>query len=98
MVRIPALALAAVLVAVSLPAAAQGANRCAHHGPGFVDVPGTSTCVKVSGSTAAVAEFGRGGARTGTGASAAADARATTGAGEVRAYVRMRAGQGFVPR
>ena len=48
---LPGLAAAAVAAEAPKKKAPKAAvNPCAHYGANFVQVPGTSTCVKVSGS------------------------------------------------
>jgi hypothetical protein len=90
---------AAALLALAPPAVAQPApalNPCSYRGAGFVEVPGTATCVKVSGST--VAEVGAGkrsAIRSGVGGTASVDARTDTEIGPVRGFVRLKTGQGI---
>ncbi len=67
-------------------------------GPGFVAVPGSDTCLRLSGRVAAGATVGRhqpAGSGAGTGAEGrlSIDARTATEAGPVRAFVRLGAGQ-----
>jgi hypothetical protein len=70
---------------------------CPQHGPGFVQVPGTATCIRLGGRVAT--EYGasarrtsRGSSAFGTGAQVSADTRTETPYGPLRGYVRMRAG------
>jgi hypothetical protein len=78
------------------------AQACPQYGQGFVQVPGTSTCIRISGRIRAdyvvtsrrrtksrdqIAGFAPSGAL-------AADVRTETSAGPLRAYVRTRAGGG----
>lgn len=77
---------------------------CPRHGPGFVQAPGTTTCVRIGGRV--TTEYGASARRIdrdrivgfGTSASVALDARTDTDYGPVRTYLRMRAGQGPGPR
>jgi hypothetical protein len=89
--------LAAPFLALATPAFAEPAaapNPCSYRGQGFVEVPGTATCVKVSGS--AVAEVGAGSrtTRSRVGGTVSADVRSETAMGQVRGYVRLKTGQG----
>lgn len=103
--RTSALALAGAL-ALSGPAfaldrtPADPVRSCPSSGPGFLEVPGTSTCIRVSGR---IVTDVTGGTRRvsredvvglGASGSVALDARTNTEYGPVRGYVRMRAGQG----
>ena len=75
-------------------------NPCAAHGAGFAPVPGTDTCVRVSGRVRGEVDAGSkrsiGGGRSG--ASLNAEARAAldahTEAGPLRTVVRVRARRG----
>jgi hypothetical protein len=77
-------------------------NLCAAHGAGFAPVPGTDTCVRVSGRVRGEADAGskrsigggRNGASLNTEARAALDARTDTEAGPLRTVVRVRARRG----
>jgi hypothetical protein len=79
-------------------------RACPQHGPGFVQVPGSTTCVKVGGRV--VAETTLGARRisrdqiAGFGASGrvSLDARTDTPYGPVRGYVRLKAGDGLTRR
>jgi hypothetical protein len=106
----PAMRLALValtLVAAASPAAAtepwavpETARACPQHGPGFVQLPGSTTCVKIGGRV--VAETTTGSRRiardqiAGFGASGrvSLDARTETPYGPVRSYIRVKAGDG----
>jgi len=76
--------------ALAEPAAADGA--CAHKGDGFVQVPGTMTCVKVAGRAVAEADAAGGGrgSRMRAGGTVSMDVRSDTGLGPVRGFVRLR--------
>ena len=97
------LILAAPVLAAERPSAARP-NACAHHGPGFAPVPGTDTCVRVSGRVRSEVDVGSarsiggygggGGARLNAEARAALDARTETDAGPLRTVVRVRARRG----
>ena len=75
-------------------------RACPQHGPGFVQVPGSATCLKVGGRVVAETTVGaRRIARdqiAGFGASGrvSVDARTDTAYGPVRTYMRVRAGDG----
>jgi hypothetical protein len=75
------------------------ARACPQHGPGFVQVPGSDTCVRIGGRVAAEATAGsRRIARdqiAGFGASGSVtlDTRTNTEMGPVRTYFRVRAGE-----
>ena len=90
--------LAAPFLALATPAFAEPAaapNPCSYRGQGFVEVPGTATCVKVSGSTVAEAGAGkRSTTRSRVGCTESVDVRADTELGPVRGFVRLKAGQG----
>jgi hypothetical protein len=99
-----ALILAAPAIAAERPSAAVRPKTCAHHGPGFAPIPGTDTCVRVSGrvrsevdvgSARSIGGYGGGnGARLNAEARAALDARTETDAGPLRTVVRVRARRG----
>ncbi|MBD0273793.1 MAG: porin [Acetobacteraceae bacterium] len=80
--------------AVAEPAAADAA--CAHKGRGFVQVPGTMTCVKVAGRAVAEADVAGGGhaRRMRTGGTVSMDVRSDTTLGPVRGFVRLRVREG----
>lgn len=87
----------ACLAALTAPARAEPAatpDPCSHRGPGFVAVPGTATCVKVSGTAVAGANAGRRATRTRTGGSVAVDVRTDTEAGPLRGFVRLKTSEG----
>ena len=69
---------------------------CAHKGRGFVQVPGTMTCVKVAGRAVAEADAagGGGGARIRAGGTVSMDVRTDTALGPVRGFVRFRVREG----
>lgn len=77
-------------------------NPCAAHGAGFAPVPGTDTCVRVSGRVRGDVDagskrsigLGRNGAGLNAEARAALDARTDTDAGPLRTVVRVRARRG----
>lgn len=80
-----------------LPAMGRAKAACPS-GAGFVAVPGTDTCLRLSGRVAAGGTVGRRGsvephAVPGAEGRLSIDARTTTEAGPVRAFVRMGAGQ-----
>ena len=100
-------ALAATLLAGGgLPARAldrkpapEFSSACAGYGPGFQVVPGTRTCVRVSGRVRS--EVQAGSTRTGVDrarmnaeARMSVDARSETDYGPLRTYVRVRAKRG----
>lgn len=65
---------------------------CARHGPGFVAVAGSSTCVRLSGRVGAESTIVRGGAPDSSGgfnARVSVDARTETSLGPVRTFVRV---------
>lgn len=76
------------------PAAADAA--CAHRGRGFVQVPGTMTCVKIAGRAVAEADASSGGrgTRMRTGGTVSMDVRSDTALGPVRGFVRLRVREG----
>ena len=82
---------------------AEPARSCPQHGPGFVEIPGTSTCIRIGGrarseygaSTRRVRRDDIGGFRSG--AQVSADVRTETDYGPARAFVRMRASTGALP-
>lgn len=101
-----ALALAALLAALAAGGASakerprpvdhDSMSECPEYGRGFVKVPGTSTCIRISGrvrmdQTIASRRTYHGFAPAG---SIAADVRTQTDAGPARGYVRLRAGGG----
>ncbi|MHB2205184.1 porin [Methylobacterium sp. CM6257] len=86
------LAVPALAVDLQKMPATPGPVPCPSKGPGFVRMPGTDSCIRVSGRVAAGMDL-----RTGYGAAAAPtvagriaiDSRADTALGEVRTYVRI---------
>ena len=97
MFRARALLIFGVAALGAAPARAEPApldDACSHKGPGFVQVPGTSTCVKVAGRAVAQADAGPRGTRTRTGGAVSMDVRSDTEFGPVRGFVRLRVGQG----
>jgi hypothetical protein len=77
-------------------------RACPQHGAGFVQVPGSTTCVRISGRvTSEYATATRHISRDqiagfGTSGRVAVDARTDTAYGPLRSYVRVRAGSGTV--
>ena len=75
------------------------ARACPRHGPGFVEVPGTRTCIRISGRVRS--EYGASSRRISrddisgfsTTGRVAVDSRTDTAYGPVRTYVRLKAGQ-----
>jgi hypothetical protein len=69
---------------------------CAHKGRGFVQVPGTMTCVKVAGQAVAEADAAGGGrrSRVRVGGTVSMDVRSDTALGPVRGFVRLRVREG----
>ncbi|GJD69181.1 porin [Methylobacterium gnaphalii] len=79
------------------PLPSEGAmQKCPEQGPGFARIPGTSTCIRVSGRVVAGADVGTD-ARTysagTTNGRFAIDTRTDTGAGPMRSFVRIDAGR-----
>ena len=76
--------------ALAEPAAADAA--CAHRGRGFVQVPGTMTCVKIAGRAVAEADAASRdrGSRMRAGGTVSMDVRSDTALGPVRGFVRLR--------
>ena len=82
----------------------EAARSCPRHGPGFVELPGTTTCVRIGGRV--TAEYGAASRRVsrepvqgfGSSARVSVDARTDTPYGPVRSFVRVRAGQGILAR
>ena len=74
------------------------ARACPQHGVGFVQAPGSDSCVRIGGRVAA--EAGTGSRRVsrdqiagfGASGSVSLDARTNTEMGPLRAYMRVRAG------
>ena len=74
-------------------------RSCPQHGPGFVEVPGTTTCVRIGGRVRSEYQFSARRQR-GTDASAlrnsgqvSLDARSETPYGPIRTFVRVKGGQ-----
>ena len=97
--RLSAAVLAVVALLLAIPAVAAdrekapltpGAVPCPTKGPGFVRMPGSDGCVRISGRVAAGMDLrgGEGGTPALTGR-LAIDNRADTDLGEVRTYVRI---------
>lgn len=88
------------VLAVDAKFAPEAARACPRHGPGFVQVPGSATCIRIGGHVRA--EYGGSTRRIdrdriagfGSSASVSADTRTDTEYGPLRSYVRIRAGQG----
>ncbi len=81
------------------------ARACPQHGPGFVQLPGSTTCVRLGGRVRAETTVGapRRVSREqisgfGTSARVSIDARTDTAYGPVRAYMSVRAGNGTARR
>jgi hypothetical protein len=76
--------------ALAEPAAAEAA--CAHRGRGFVQVPGTMTCVRIAGRAVAEAHSTSGarGTRMRADGTVSMDVRSDTALGPVRGFVRFR--------
>jgi hypothetical protein len=83
----------AVIATGSAKALAEPATdaACAHKGRGFVQVPGTMTCVKVAGRAVAEADAAGGGGRSRmrAGGTVSMDVRSDTALGPVRGFVRL---------
>ena len=107
LLRAPTLAVASALVAAGLPAAAferaplpseAPMEPCPAQGAGFDRIPGTSTCIRLSGRVAAGVDARVGGrARSSTAVPVqgrvAIDARTDSEYGPVRSFVRIGAGR-----
>jgi len=90
--------LAGILCLGVLPATGRERVAACPSGPDFVAVPGTDTCLRLSGRIAAGAAAGRSGPVASRPVPDVAghlsiDARTATEAGPVRAFVRMGTGQ-----
>jgi len=93
----PVLVLAAISTGSAQALAESVADAaCAHKGRGFVQVPGTMTCVKVAGRAVAEADAARGdrGSRMSAGGTVSMDVRTDTALGPVRGFVRLRVREG----
>jgi hypothetical protein len=92
------LGLATELFAGERPRPDSAARECPHYGAGFVQVPGTATCVRVGGRV--TSEYGTSTRRStrgggfGTSGRVSVDTRTDTGYGPLGTYVRVRAGSG----
>jgi hypothetical protein len=92
------LAAAGSALARDRPRPEDRARSCPRHGPGFVEIPGTTSCVRIGGRVQA--EAGSSPRRlnrddiVGLRASGrvSADARSDTAYGPLRAFVRVRVG------
>ncbi len=91
------LAAAPVLAFERSPLPSEGAmETCPEQGPGFGRIPGTTTCIRVSGRVAVGTDAG---ARVRSPATAASygrlsvDTRSETDAGPLRSFVRVDAGR-----
>lgn len=90
--------------ALDLASISDPVRSCPRHGPGFVQLPGTSTCVHIGGRVRS--EYGTSArqidrdsiAGFGTSARVSVDTRTDTNYGPLRSYVRVRAGTGTGPR
>jgi hypothetical protein len=80
------------------PSLDSAARECPQYGPGFVQVPGTATCVRVGGRV--TSEYGTStrrntrGSGFGTSGRVSVDTRTDTAYGPLRTYVRVKAGSG----
>ena len=77
-------------------------RSCAQYGPGFIAVPGTETCTRISGRVTAEAGTATRSVRRediagfGTSGRVAVDSRTATPYGPLRAYLRVRVGDGTI--
>jgi hypothetical protein len=98
MAALRSLLVLAAIAAGSAQALAEPAAdaACAHKGRGFVQVPGTMTCVKVAGRALAEADAAGGGrgSRMRAGGTVSMDVRSDTALGPVRGFVRIRVREG----
>ncbi|APF36886.1 Porin subfamily [Chelatococcus sambhunathii] len=69
------------------PSRGDSVGHCAVHGPGFVQIAGTSTCVRLGGRVRAEGVTRNGASGTMTGGRATLDVRVPTGLGPMRGYV-----------
>ena len=87
------------------------ARACPRHGPGFIEVPGSTTCIRIGGRVRADYDVGkRGGVARhrlapadriggfGTSARLTVESRTDTELGPLRLIYRMDAGEGRFPR
>ena len=92
-----------LMLPLGVVAADETARSCARQGPGFVEVPGTATCVRIGGRVraeagSAVRSGGREiGSGTGTSARLSVDTRTDTAYGPLRSFVRLKARDGSLP-
>lgn len=99
---IAALSVSLGLTISSAASSGDDASRsCARHGPGFVQVPGTATCIRIGGRVGAEAGLSarRNARETGSGTVArlSIDSRTDTGYGPLRGFVRLKSRDGSVP-
>ena len=80
----------------------ESARSCPRHGPGFIEVPGTSTCIRIGGRVRA--EYGSATGRVsrdrvdfGRTGQVSLDSRTDTAYGPFRSFVRIRAGHDTRP-
>lgn len=69
------------------PSRGDSVGHCAIHGPGFVQIAGTDTCVRLGGRVRAEGITRNGASGTMTGGRATLDVRVPTGLGPMRGYV-----------
>lgn len=106
-----ALLMSAAVIATAMaddrrPPAKPSLADCSAHGPGFIAVPNSATCVRIgvaaglSFDAAPGRASGQDRAGVGTQGGVQADVRSATEFGSVRAFVRIRGGQdtGRLPR
>lgn len=108
--RLQILGLAVMAGAASTPLLAAdrfpvepAARSCPGYGPGFVEVPGTSTCIRIGGRVRS--EFGVGTNRTASAGTTgfrnsgqiSMDTRTSTAYGPLRTFVRLRAASDTLP-
>lgn len=67
-------------------------EACPEQGAGFARIPGTATCVRVSGRIAAGIDMGRGRSAAPVHGRFSVDARSDTDLGPVRSFLRIDAG------
>lgn len=96
--------IASALCLAALPAIAAerrpiepAARSCPGYGPGFIEVPGTSTCIRIGGRVSSEygTALGRSARDSASGSRVAGrismDSRTETGYGTVRTFVRLKA-------
>lgn len=90
-----------MIISVAALAGDDASRSCARHGPGFVEVPGTATCMRIGGRVRAEvgASTRRNARETGTGTAArlSIDTRTDTAYGPLRSFVRLKARDGSMP-